>query len=615
MEGCRRRGSGLDSLPSNLLINEILRRLDLPSLCTLSCVSTSLRSAADQALSLLPSLDISEISPDVRTLNHIFSRCRGVDTLTVNCLRLNDLDVDAFLGPHVRELNLFHGALLSPRVLASVTHRCANLRVLMVEMGDCGDRPLWEYLSALLMNCIHLESLCIKTRMIGSSLSSFQWIPMLWSKNVKSLKLHPVYCGEAFSIMQGLSPEPAGISSYQLLSPSSGFTLQKLSLYLDVITDDLIVMITRKLPHLVELSLEDMPVKEPSISHDLTDVGFQSLSSCHHLRSLSLARNRQYCPVSFKRVSNMGIFLFSEGCKGLELIRLSGFSKVSDAGFTSILQSCRNLKKFEIRNAPLLSDLSFHDLAKAPCSLSELRIRSCNLITSETAKKLACYSSLELLDFGGCWSIADLGVSSISSLYGLTTLDLAGADITDTGLSTLGQGTSPIKSLSLRGCKRVTDKGISYLLQDRGIIRNTLSTLDLGHMPGISDLAIHMIVGSSAGITELCIRSCFHVTDSAVEALSKRGSPAIRKLDLHSCTGLSSASIGFLTRPLFKGLWWIGVGATHLSNGRSNLSEIPAERPWLTLCAHGCEMGCHDGWQFHAEGSQSPQYETELGGR
>ena len=33
----------------------------------------------------------------------------------------------------------------------------------------------------------------------------------------------------------------------------------------------------------------------------------------------------------------MGIFLLSEGCKGLESVQLSGFSKVSDAGFASFL--------------------------------------------------------------------------------------------------------------------------------------------------------------------------------------------------------------------------------------------------------------------------------------
>lgn len=161
----------------------------------------------------------------------------------------------------------------------------------------------------------------------------------------------------------------------------------------------------------------------------------------------------------------MGIFLLLEGCGGLESIRLGSFSKVSDAGFTSILQSCHNLKKFEICNATLLSDLAFHDLSKAPCSISELRLRSCNLMTTETLKKLTFYSSFELVDLNGCWNIADPGIPFISSLPRLTTLDLAGADVGDIGLLSLGQGTSPIQSLSLRGCKRVTDTGISHLLQ------------------------------------------------------------------------------------------------------------------------------------------------------
>ncbi|KAK4790818.1 hypothetical protein SAY86_031231 [Trapa natans] len=451
-----------------------------------------------------------------------------------------------------------------------------------------------------------LQSLCIKIRGIKGCHSVLGGSVGFSPKNLKCLKMKPILCSEALDTVKGLSSTSVDFSG-KFCPPSSTSTLQKLSLLLDIISDELVLAIATKLPHLVELDLEDMPISKPLISHDLTDMGLQSLASCCCLKSLSLARSRQKCPVSFRRVSDMGIFLLSEGCRGLESIRLYGFCKVSDAGFTSILQSCQSLKKFEIRNAALLSDLAFHDLTEAPCSLSELRLRSCNLITSESMKKLACYSSLELLDLGGCWSIADPGIPSISSLCRLTTLDLAGADITDTSLSALGQGTSPIKSLSLRGCKRVTDRGISHLLQSGGIINSTLSSLDLGSMPGISDLAISTVGVSCVGITELCIRSCFYVTDSSIEALSKRGSPPLRKLDLYNCSGLSRASLECFRKPSFGGLWWLGVGATLLSNSGSEFSEMcGGVRPWLTFCTYGCEMGCHDGWQFHQRARSVP---------
>lgn len=301
----------------------------------------------------------------------------------------------------------------------------------------------------------------------------------------------------------------------------------------------------------------------------------------------------------------MGMFLLSQTCKALQSVRLCGFSKVSDAGFASLLHSWQHLKKFEVRNAFFLSDLAFHNLTGAPCALVEVRLLSCSLITSETVKKLASSMSLEVLDLCGCKSIADSCLSSISRLRKLTTLNLSGADITNSGLSIIGQGSPPITNLCLRGCKRITDKGISLLLCGGGAIGQTLTALDLGYMPGISDNAILTIAAVGREITELCIRCCFYITDASLQALATKrriqdGSKQLYQLDLFNCIGLSADAVKLLQKPLFRGLYWVGIGQTRLaSKGDAIITEICKERPWLTLCLDGCEMGCHDGWQFH----------------
>ncbi|KAI6669567.1 hypothetical protein NL676_004452 [Syzygium grande] len=231
--------------------------------------------------------------------------------------------------------------------------------------------------------------------------------------------------------------------------------------------------------------------------------------------------------------------IFSEGCKGIESVRLSGFSEVSDAGFASFFRSCKNLKKFEVHSSRYMSDLAFHDLTEAPRSLTELRIHSCDLITSETVKKLAFCRNLEVLDLLDCRAVADSGLCSLSSLQMLNTLDLPGTAIiiTDSGLLTLGQGCAPIRRLSLSYCQGVTDKGIHQLLNSGGIISKTL------------------------------YRSCFHMTDSSVEALARKGSledgsQPIRRLDLFFCIGLSVEPLQMLKRPLFRGLRRPSASAT-----------------------------------------------------
>ncbi|KAK3408543.1 hypothetical protein EUGRSUZ_J00763 [Eucalyptus grandis] len=592
------------ALPVSLLVHDILLKLDLESLSAAACVSKILRSAAALALSSLPSLHLADFSPDDRTLDRILSACGGVTSLTVNCLRVNYRTLEGFLGSHIRELNLLCCSAMPPSALGSIGRKCPNLMVLVLEWAERGSYDEFTgNFHQMLSCCAYLESLCLKIR--GVEGPEYAFSSEIWPKSIKVLKLQPALEDDVISLVKEIARNENWPEVIKFPSLPSICLLQSLSLHVRNISDKLVTTIAESMPCLLELELEDRPWKDPLPHGDLTNVGIQSLGSCDQLKSLSLSRNRQNCQTSFKRVNDMGIFLLSEGCKGLESVQFSGFSKVSDAGFASLLHSCKNLKNFEVRNSQSLSDLAFHDLAEAPCSLTELRILSCNLITSETVKKLAFSSKLEVLDLSGCRSIADSSFYSISSLKMLSTLDLAGADITDSGMSKLGQGSAPIQRLSLRGCRRVTDKGISQLVLSGGIVSKTLSSLDLGYMPYVSDKAAHAIATGGIAITELCIRSCFKVTDSSMEALARKGSlengsRPIRRLDLVGCISLSVQSLQMLKKPLFRGLRWVGIGRTCLvDKGGSVLSEIYEERPWLTVCSGGCEMGCRDGWEYH----------------
>lgn len=592
----------MESLPNYLISEEILwKMLDLETLCTMACVSKSLRFSVDtEVLPYLASLDLSNVSIDAQALYHILSRLKSLNTLTLNCQRLNDSSLLPFLAPQIQQLNLFCCSLLSSSVLNCIGANCPFLRVLTVEFADQGSPPILfrKNVAYMLSKCRYLEDLSLKIKGTEVDSSAFQSIEFSLPRSIKFLKLKPVLENNAIHLANRLrvSKSPS----------SSGFVLQFLSLLLDVISDRLLVAISKSLPLLVELHLEDRPDKEPSDDRDLTNDGLHFIGSCHFLTDLSLIRSRQNYQGSFKRINDMGMFLLAQTCTDLESVKLSGFSKVSDSGFASLLQSCQRLKKFEVRNAFLMSDLAFHDLIQAPCTLAEVRLLYCGLITSETVKKLAFSRSLEVLDLCGCKSVADSCLGSISCLQRLTTLNLTGADITDSGLSVIGQGNAPISHLCLRGCKRITDKGISFLLCGGGAIAQTLSSLDLGYMPGISDKGILTIATFGREITELCIRNCFHVTDLAMRALatkrwSQDRSKRLCRVDIFNCVGLSADALKLLRKPLFHGLHWIGIGKTHLtSNEDTMITEIQKERPWLTLCFNGCEMACHDGWQFHS---------------
>ncbi|KAJ0500984.1 putative leucine-rich repeat domain superfamily [Helianthus annuus] len=217
----------------------------------------------------------------------------------------------------------------------------------------------------------------------------------------------------------------------------------------------------------------------------------------------------------FKRTTDMSMLLLSEGCKGLESVRLGGFSKVSYAGFASILNSCLNLKKFEVQNGVRLTDLAFQDFSKVPRSLVEVKLVSCNSITSRAVCELATCSTLEVLDLHGCKSVSDSGLDNVSRLALLTSLNLGGTSVTDVGMTVLGKGNAPISCLSLRGCRSV---------------KSGRSSLDLENMPELTDNAITTIADACVGLTELSLRYCDRVTDASVKALALKG--MLRRLDL-----------------------------------------------------------------------------------
>ncbi|NP_001234642.1 F-box protein At-B [Solanum lycopersicum] len=575
----------IDKFPVDV-ISCILEKLDLESVCSAACVSQTLSSAAAQVFTSLSSLDLSGHYLDEETLEQVARRVQGAKSLTIDCLQLkNGTSIFNILGEHIEELSLLKCSRVSYHILSAIRERCPNLRSLLIEFAGSEDPQLFENkLAEMLQKLTLLEVLSIKIRGTYFDVFDIRPLELFLPKSLRKLKLQQTE-GDKF------------VHWLEKIRDIPWFNLQSLSLVLDVISDSLLRTVVNSLPLLVELDLEDRPFMDPTIE-DLTNVGLQRVQSCKHLITLAIVRSSMNYRTAFRRVNNMGMFLLSEGCGRLESVKLGGFANVTDAGFSTILNSCRKLKKLEVLNSCLLSDLAFHNMRGVARSLIELRLLSCRLLTSEALEGLSLLSKLEVLDTSGCRSIGNPCLFVISRVTTLTKLNLAEADITDKGLALLGMGNLGITQLCIRGCKRVTDKGIERLFCAEGKIGKTLSLLDVSRMPGITDAAIFTIASAAKALTDLSLRYCFHVTDAGVKMLLDRPNHKVsllQKLDLYKCRGLS----GDWIMSSFCGLRWLGVGGTLLVNKRDDFSTICNVRPWLVVCFDGCEFGCHDGWQFH----------------
>ncbi|KAB1214979.1 F-box protein At-B [Morella rubra] len=132
---------GLAAVPRGVMIKEVLLKLDMQTLCSVACVSKALRFSVSEVLRLLSSLHLSALSPDARTLAHIFCRCSGLKSVTLNCLRLEDSSVGIFLGAHLEELSMLSCSLLSYKLLAFIGQSCPTIRQ-CASIGSQMSRPL-----------------------------------------------------------------------------------------------------------------------------------------------------------------------------------------------------------------------------------------------------------------------------------------------------------------------------------------------------------------------------------------------------------------------------------------------------------------------------------------
>ncbi|KAF3614462.1 hypothetical protein FXO38_35670 [Capsicum annuum] len=89
-----------------------------------------------------------------------------------------------------------------------------------------------------------------------------------------------------------------------------------------------------------------------------------------------------------------------------------------------------------------------------------------------------------------------------------------------TDLALLGAGDLPIVQLWSRNCERVIEKGIKSLFHADRKICKTLSVLDVGHIPKITNATIFTIAAKA--LTDLSIGFCDEVTDVAVQMLMER---------------------------------------------------------------------------------------------
>ncbi|KAL8150261.1 hypothetical protein V2J09_020069 [Rumex salicifolius] len=582
----------LEQLPSTVL-QTILLKLDLSSICSVASTCRTFRSCAQNVFTYLPNFHLYEIAPSELILAPLLPANPHLRSMKVDCCRLTDTAIDLLARPSLHELYLQNCGEFTGKLLSEIGMHCHHLRSLY--LGSVADKRgraiLISDLEKLFQGCSELETLNL-----GFDVSTFlrQSFARAWIS--ASPKLASLEVGYISSLMltEMLSPTIAPEQPQNSVQLPVFPNLQKLYLSVDYITDTMIGAISDNLPSLTHLDLRDAPIIEPRPAFDLTNSGLEQINKHGKLKHLSLVRSQEFLVSYFRRVNDLGILMMADRCSSLESICLGGFCRITDTGYRTILHSSSELHKLKISHGTNLTDLVFHDIAATRLSLTYVSLRWCNLLTNLAITHLASNLELTFLDLRDCRNLKDNAIMAISTLPKLKILLLDGSDITDAGVSHLRTlVTSSLVALSLRGCKRLTDKCISALFG--GASNIVLQELDLSTLPNLSDNGVLILAKSRAPIRELRLRQCPLIGDTSVMALAsmqvddnKWHGSSLRLLDLYNCGRLTALAFRWLKKPYFPRLKWLGVTG---SINRDLVDALARSRPYLHVSCRGEELG------------------------
>ncbi|CAH8373164.1 unnamed protein product [Eruca vesicaria subsp. sativa] len=604
---------GLFMLPSALL-ETIMTKLDVASLCSLASTCKTLKSCVTRVLTFTPNFHVFNVSLSMETVRPLLFPNQQLSSLKLDCGRLGNSAIDILARPSLREISLHNCRDFSGDLISEIGRKCKDLRLLCLgsvaeKVGRTVTRAALE---DLLNGCSHLEVLAL---MFDLSLYLRPGDGRIFG--LVSDKLTHLELGHISSRMMTQLLTPTETSSTSLQN------VQQLRLSVDCITDAVVKAISKSLTSLIDLDLRDAPLEDPRQLSDLTDYGLQEINQNGKLKHLSLIRSQEFHTTYFRRVSDQGMLFLADKCLGMESICLGGFCRVTDAGFKTILHSCASLSKFSIYHGPKLTDLVFHDVLATTLSLTHVSLRRCHLLTDHAIQKLASNLKLENLDLRGCRNIRDEALQAISHLPKLKVLLLDGTDVSDTGLSYLKEGVwDSLVSLSVRGCRNLTDKFMTTLFD--GSSKLALRELDLSNLPNLTDAAVFALAKSGAPITKLQLRECRLIGDPSVMALASTrvykdecpGS-SLCVLDLYDCDGITQLSFKWLKKPFFPRLKWLGITG---SVNRDIVDALARRRPHLKVSCRGEELGNdgEDDWdsadiQQHMEAEEDELEQWILG--
>ena len=213
----------------------------------------------------------------------------------------------------------------------------------------------------------------------------------------------------------------------------------------------------------------------------------------------------------------------------LRLLNLSNCSRVIDSEISRIGKKCQELCNIDLGHCSQLSDSGVIGLVERCPQLMSLDLSGNNQITDLAMSKMRVCLELKELNLSDCINITDAGISKIGEgCAQLQSLNLDECiEVTDVGITKIGEGCLQLRKLNLEDCSQVTDVGISKI--GEGCLQ--LQELHLSSCNKVTDVGISKIGEACAQLQSLDLGGCSNVTDAGISKIGE-GCPQLQRLDL-----------------------------------------------------------------------------------
>lgn len=553
------------SLMKKSIATHVFRFIDLRDLVNCSRVCRTWKELTQSTI-LWSRIDLTNgrVGPLAhKSLTSLIQKCRpflchlnirGCDYLTPNalytigdCRNLQDLNISSCEG-------------ISDEFIRDVTNGCQSLLYVNMSRTSISDAAL-RYLSR---NC-----------------SSIQYLNIAHCSNLTNHGLHYLASGKASQKLIYLD-----ISGLDQISKEGYKYLSKGMTRLNTI-------LLNELPSLTDECLENLipgckNLRGISILHSplLTDNAFKYIANSKMIQTLKFESNM--------KITDSSMVTFLRQNRELRHLYFVDIQRLTDISLKSLGQS-RNLNVINVADCVRLSDTGVRYLVEglSGSRIKEMNLTNCVRVSDVSLLRISqkC-SSLTYANFSYCEHVTDAGVELLATISSLTSLDLSGCNITDTGIAALGSN-SNFKDIILSECHNITDIGIQKLVPKVGDLDN----FDVSHINEITDQAIKSLAFSCRRLRVLNVSGCVYLSDQGLQYLSgvcqyiekldvsackkitdkslrylRKGCHNLKTLTMYCCTGISKASVD-KTRKKIKGELFHSQEDTHAYLGYSKSNE------------------------------------------